>query len=184
MKNLINILGVGVDSLSRAEALIQLQGFVEVGTPHQVVTINPELVVIAQKSHLFREVINGAALNVADGVGLILASKLLGTPLRERIPGVDLLWDLARVSVEKGYRLFLLGGDEGVAEAAGKRLHRELAATVVVDTYAGSPAPEDEKYIIERIVRAAPHFLFVAYGAPQQELWISRNLALLGYPFA
>lgn len=178
------ILGIGIDNLTATEALQHLEGFIERGEPRHVVTVNPEFVMIARKNAAFRHVLEAADLALADGIGLLWASRLSGMPLKERVAGVDTVDRLAALAAERGYRMFLLGAREGVAAAAGEVLQRRYPGLTVAGTYAGTPFPKDESDIITRVRAALPHILLVAYGAPQQDLWIQRNLARLGVPLA
>ena len=180
----LRILGIPVHSLSRAQALTLLGDFVAEGGRRHAVTVNPEYLVQARARPDFQLVLRQADLALPDGVGLALAARLLGAPLVARITGVDLLEDLAALAALRGYRLFLLGAGEGVAEAAARRLEARFQGLVVADTYAGSPRPEDELEAIRKVRAAAPDILFVAYGAPAQDLWIRRNLERLGVPLA
>jgi len=176
------ILGVPVDNITEEEALAKLEAFIENGRPHQVVTVNPEFVVAAQSDAKFFQVLKGADLSLPDGVGLLWAARFLGTPLSERLAGVDTVRRIAGLAAERGYRLFLLGAAEGVAEATAMRLEEENPGLKVAGTYAGSPDPQEEEEIVEMVRAARPHALLVAYGAPQQDLWIHRNLGRLGVP--
>jgi N-acetylglucosaminyldiphosphoundecaprenol N-acetyl-beta-D-mannosaminyltransferase len=90
-----------------------------------------------------------------------------------------MLPQLARLCAASGYRLYLLGAAAGIAEAAGARLQELAPGLEIAGTYAGSPAPEEEDEIIERVRMAQADILCVAYGAPAQDLWIWRNLARL-----
>lgn len=180
----LEVLGVRVDRLTASEALKLLAEFIESGTPHQVVTVNPEFVIQSREHPAFREVLQGAHLALADGVGLVWAGWLLGAPLPGRLPGVDLMGDLAALSAQRGYRVFLLGARAGVAEQAARVLRKDFAALQVVGTFSGSPAPEEDEAMVALVREARPHLLFVAYGAPQQDLWIARNLQRLGVPLA
>ncbi|MBC7234265.1 MAG: WecB/TagA/CpsF family glycosyltransferase [Chloroflexi bacterium] len=152
------------------------------GHPHQVVTVNPEFVIRAQRDAAFNVVLKKAALALPDGVGLLWASRLLGKPLRERVAGSDMLPLIAALCARRGYRPYLLGAAPGVAERAAAVLQRDNPSLEIAGTYAGSPDPSEEEAIVERVVKAAPDFLFVAYGAPQQDLWIFRNLQRLQVP--
>ena len=145
----------------------------------QVVTANTEFVMEAQHNAPFRQCINDAALCVADGAGLIWASRYLGKPLPERVTGTDLLAALASRCADRGYRLYLLGAAPGVAELAAQRLQQLAPGLQIAGTYAGSPARGEELAIIERVRAASADVLCVAYGAPAQELWITRNRARL-----
>ncbi|MEA3459661.1 MAG: WecB/TagA/CpsF family glycosyltransferase, partial [Chloroflexota bacterium] len=115
---LVEILGVRVDDVTYEEALSLIEGFIQEGTPHQIVTVNPEFVVAAQRDEEFKRILNAADLALPDGIGLIWASRLLGPcrPLRERVAGSDLVPKVGALAAERGYRLFLLGAAPGVAE--------------------------------------------------------------------
>ena len=180
----IHILGVRVDNVTMEEALAHIAAFVTTGTPHQVVTVNPEFVMTAQRLPAFRAVLNRADLALPDGVGLLWAARRLGTPLQERVAGSDLVPLLAQQAAQHGHRLFLLGAAPGVAERAAQQLAAMAPGVPIVGTYAGSPRSEEEDEIVQRVRAARPHILLVAYGAPQQDLWIARNLQRLEVPVA
>ena len=178
----LHILGVRVDAITFDAALARIEGFIAEGRPRQIVTVNPEFVMTGQSNAQVRQVINESALSLPDGTGVWWASRRLGQPVPERIPGVDLVDRLAALSADRGYRLYLLGAMPGVAERTAGVLCTHYPALTVVGTYAGSPRAEDEAGIIARVRAAQPHILLVAYGAPAQDLWIARNLDRLGVP--
>ncbi len=165
-----------------SETLRLVERYIAEGQPHQVVTVNPEFVMRARDDGAFRETLEVADLALPDGAGLLWAARIMGHPLRERVCGSDLVPQVARLAASKGYGLFLLGAAPGIAEKAAENLKRASPQVRIVGTYAGSPAREEEDAIVSRIVAAAPDFLFVAYGAPRQDLWIRRNLHRLGVP--
>lgn len=182
----VYVLGVRVDQVTQRQALdliIQViarrRASGNLPPCQQIVTVNPEFVMAAQRNAQFRQAINAAALVVADGMGIVWATRLMGTPAPERITGTDTLVALARRCAEAGYRLYLLGAGPGVAEQAAARLQALAPGLEIAGTYAGSPAPAEEDAIIERIDAANADVLCVAYGAPAQDLWIYRNLARL-----
>jgi N-acetylglucosaminyldiphosphoundecaprenol N-acetyl-beta-D-mannosaminyltransferase len=178
----IEILGVRVDDATYEDLFAKADAFVASGRPHQIVTLNPEMLVAAHVDPRLREVLNRAALNVPDGVGIMLAARLLGCPLRERVTGSDGILRLATHCSKRGYRLFLLGAAPGVADLAAARLVAANPRLEVVGTHAGSPRVADEEDIIGRVREASPDLLFVAYGVPVEEEWISRNRDRLGVP--
>jgi N-acetylglucosaminyldiphosphoundecaprenol N-acetyl-beta-D-mannosaminyltransferase len=180
----IDIVGIKIDNVTADEALARIEQFVTDGRPHLVTTVNPEFIVTAHADPAFAQILNQADLNLPDGQGLLWAAHLLGTSLRERVTGVDTLVRLAELSARRGYGIFLLGGAEGVAETAARVLRSRFPGLRIVGTYAGSPAPEEYDEIVERIRRADPQLLFVAYGAPRQEQWIARNMPRLQVPVA
>jgi N-acetylglucosaminyldiphosphoundecaprenol N-acetyl-beta-D-mannosaminyltransferase len=178
----LRILGVRVKDVTTDETLTLMVGMVAARRPCQVVTVNPEFIMLAREDRAFGEVLEAADLALPDGQGVLWAARRLGRPLRERVTGSDTVPLVAALSAKQGYRLFLLGARPGVAEAAAAALAREHPGVKIVGTYAGSPAVAEEADIIARVTAARPDFLFVAYGAPAQDLWIHRNLGRLGVP--
>lgn len=169
------ILGLPVDDVTLSEAVALVHQWCrQAGTLHQIVTLNPEMVMAARRDAVFRQIIEGAALVTPDGVGLLLAARIRGTPLRSRVTGVDLLEAIAA----RGFPLFLLGAAPGVAERAAGALERRFGARIA-GTWAGSPRPEDATPALARIRAAQPVVLAVAYGAPAQEYWIATHRATL-----
>jgi N-acetylglucosaminyldiphosphoundecaprenol N-acetyl-beta-D-mannosaminyltransferase len=181
-----SLVGVRVDRVTQQQALSQIAYLLtqyqlsqRQAPCQQVVTVNPEFVVAAQKNPSFRRAINEAALVVADGMGIVWGTRFLRTPVPERITGTDLLPQLARLCAFRNYRLYLLGAAPGIAKLAAERLQELAPGIQIVGCYAGSPSPSEEDTIMARLTDAAPDLLCVAYGAPAQELWIKRNLERL-----
>jgi len=177
-----HILGVRVDDINFEETIAIIRGFILAGSPHQIVTVNPEFVMAAQANDEFRRVINGASLSLPDGIGIWWASRQMGSPVRQRVPGVDLVRRLAQLSHETGYRIFLLGAMRGVADRAARELVSSHARAQIVGTLSGSPHPDQAEDIIARIHAVQPDILLVAFGAPTQDLWIARYLNELSVP--
>ncbi len=180
----ITILDVPIDDVLLDEALEQIAAYVRAGGAQHVVTVNPEFIMAAQRDCAFRTALQQADLHVPDGVGINVVARWLRQPLRGRVPGVELCEGIAARSAVEGWRLFLLGAAPGVAEAAARELRRRYGGVQIVGCYAGSPRSSDEAAIRERIRAARPDILFVAYGAPAQDLWIARNQPLLRVPVA
>lgn len=178
------ILGVRADSVNYGKALSLIEDFVVSGNPHQVVTVNPEFIVAAQSDADFRSILNASSLALPDGVGLLWAARFLGRPLQERVTGTDTVQRVSALAAQKGYNLFLLGAAPGVAVATAARLCEAYPGLRIAGTHAGSPSLEEEDEIVRLIQKAEPDVLFVAYGAPQQDKWIARNLVRLGIPVA
>lgn len=178
----VRILGVRVDAITYAELLERIAAFIASGTPHQIATVNPEFVMEAQRNARFRAVLEQAELCVADGVGLLWAARRQGQRLPERVTGSDAVPLIAARAAAAGWRLFLLGAGPGVAERAGRILEARYGRGIIAGTYAGSAEPAAAAEIIRRIRAARPDVLFVAYGAPKQDLWIAEHRAELGVP--
>lgn len=181
----VRILGVRVDCLDMAGAVGAIERMVtERGQTCLVATVNPEFVMRARVDDHFREVLEGASLCLADGIGVVWAMRRQGCPQFERVAGSDLVPALARSCARHGWRLFLLGARQGVAAECARRLEVENPGLEVAGTFAGSPSPEDDEGALDRIAAVRPDLLLVAYGAPQQELWIARNRERLKVPVA
>ena len=180
------LLGVRVDRITQQQAIEQIDQFVvrHKESPatlpcQQVVTVNTEFVMMAQYNTVFRNIINHAALVVADGIGIVWGTRYIGKPTPERVTGADTLVELSKLCANKGYRLYLLGAAPGVAEEAATRLEEIAPRLKIAGTYAGSPAAAEEDEILGHIRSSRADILCVAYGAPAQEIWIARNLSRL-----
>lgn len=178
----VEVLGVRVDGVTYQDLLDRVDTYIASRQPHQIVTLNPEMVVMAYRDPDFRRILNAADLNVADGVGLMLAARWLGCPLPERVTGSDGIYRLAAHCAQRGYRPFFLGAAPGVAGVVAQRLTAAYPGLEVAGTYAGSPREEEADEIITRVRAARPDLLLVAYGVPAEEKWIARHRDRLGVP--
>jgi N-acetylglucosaminyldiphosphoundecaprenol N-acetyl-beta-D-mannosaminyltransferase len=166
-----------IDSVSFEQALQRIDELVRRGEGGAVFTANVDHVVKAENDAAFRDAYARASLSLADGMPLLWASRLLRSPLPEKVSGSDLVVPLARVAAERRWRVYLLGGRPGVAEEAGQKLAGELGVHIV-----GTDAPfiradggaDDAEQMLRRLRTARPDLLLVALGAPKQELWIDR----------
>jgi N-acetylglucosaminyldiphosphoundecaprenol N-acetyl-beta-D-mannosaminyltransferase len=179
----VNILGVRVDDVTYVETLAILREAIRAREPHVVTTPNPEFVMLARHDPQFLAVLDRAALNIPDGIGLLLAARLAGERLREHVQGTDLVLKLAAESAKRGERWFLLGGRAGVAAQTAKILECDFPNLEIAGALPGSPLAEDDASV-RAAIRAAGRVdvLLVAYGAPKQERWLDRNLASLDIP--
>lgn len=176
MSGRIIILGIPIDSVTRAEALGRIRTMLAASLQSHVVTPNPEMLV-KSSDPAFRTVLAHASLAVPDGAGLLFASRLLRDPLPERVTGTDLVTDIA--GLPEASPIFFLGAAEGVAALTAQKLKEDSLSLHIAGTYSGSPSPGEEEAIVRRINLSNAKTLFVAYGAPAQDLWIARNLKYL-----
>lgn len=169
------ILSIPIDTVDFKTAIIKIQELINSGSSHQVATVNSEFIMAAQKNKEFMEVLQKTSLSTPDGAGELWAIKFLyGIKLKERVTGVDLFWAMAKLSEDKGYRIFMLGGDPGVVKIAAQRVRLIHPKVRIVYTYEGSP--RETKKIRQLINHTHPNILFVAWGAPKQDIWIAENL--------
>ena len=166
------ILGVHFDDLTREEAAREGARLLVEDKFHYVVTPNPEFILAAEKDPAFLDVLNSADLVLADGVGVVYSAKILGRPLKGRVPGIEFAADMLACLNEMGGRLYLLGAKPGVAEEAGRRILAQYPNIVLCGTQDGYF--KDEEAALLKVAAARPDLLFVCLGAPKQEKWMAR----------
>jgi len=151
------------------------------GGKSYIVTPNPEIVWMARRDRALSAAINGAGLVLPDGIGIVLAARILGTPLRcGRVPGIDFVAALFEKTAAAGGRVFLLGAKPGIAQEAGKKLAEKYEGLVISgaeDGYFTEDGP-----VINLINASGSDLLLVCLGAPKQELWMAENSGLLDVP--
>ena len=183
-----DILGIRFDNVTRAEALVRVVDYLDdEGFTRTVVTPNPEMVMEATHNPAFGDILNLANLCVPDGIGIVIASKLLGGGLPQRVAGIELIEAVfERMSVDgQTCTVFLLGGKPAkdglpsVAERAKQQLERRYSAARVVGAYDGYFDGEREKLIVEQIGKVQPDLLLVGLGFPKQEMFIDKYRAVL-----
>ncbi len=186
MKTRVNICGIQIDNVTMAEVMDEMNRLIQERKLSYIVTPNADHIVKLQKDQEFRRIYEDAALVLADGMSLIWAGMFLGTPLREKVSGSDLLPEFCRVAAKKGHRLFFLGGREGAAKQAKEVLEKLYPGIKIVGAYAppmGFEKNPDECQKIETMIKeASPDALFVGLGAPKQERWIYNNYRKLNIP--
>ncbi len=171
--------------LSMAETVQAIGAQIEASRPTYIITANTHYAMLTEQNPDLREINKGAALILADGAPLVWASRRLGSPLPERVAGSDLIFELSADAAKKGYRMFFLGGAEGVADLAAGRLRTLYPGIQIVGTECPSLnelTPNELAALIGRIRAARPHILLVAFGQPKGERWIHRHLEELGVP--
>ena len=168
----IEVLGIQFDDLTLEQAAEKGAAMLEEDRFHYVVTPNPEFILTAEKDEDFRTVINAADLVIPDGIGVVYSARILGTPLPERVPGVEFAGKMLEVLNEKGGRLFLLGAKPGVAEKAGENILQKFPNIVLCGTQDGYF--KDEEDVLLKVAAARPDLMFVCLGAPKQEKWMAR----------
>ena len=168
----IEVLGVAFDDVTLEQAAELGGKMLQEDRFHYVVTPNPEFILAAEKDESFRTVLNAADLVIPDGIGVIYSAKILGTPLSERVPGIEFSAKMLEKLNEMGGRLFLLGAKPGVAEKAGENICARYPNIVLCGTQDGYF--RDEEDVILKVAAARPDLMFVCLGAPKQEKWMAR----------
>ncbi|MCR5663983.1 MAG: WecB/TagA/CpsF family glycosyltransferase [Oscillospiraceae bacterium] len=175
----LSVLGLSYDNLSRSEAVEIALGLIEERRSAITVTPNSEILLLSRKNPALREAIGRADLTLADGVGVLMASKILGRPLRERVAGIDFATGLMARLAESGGSVFLFGAKPGVAERAAGELGERYPGLRVVGCRNGYFTPDENEAIVREINDAGPDLLLVCLGSPKQELWMAENAEAL-----
>jgi N-acetylglucosaminyldiphosphoundecaprenol N-acetyl-beta-D-mannosaminyltransferase len=170
---------IWVDALTFEGALDEIVRLVNRRRGGAVFTPNVDHILQAESNHLFRRAYDRVDLSLADGMPLVWAARLLGCPLPERVAGSDLLLPLLKLAARYQWRVYLLGGASGVAEAAATLLAADLGVAVVGwdDCRIESDGSDLAGGSVERARAAKPDLILVALGPPKQELWIDRAAA-------
>ncbi len=175
--------GVLLDQVDLAAASDRIRGFLKSSSSHQIMTVNLDFVSIARRDPVFRGTLNRSDLAVADGMPLVWLSRLKARPLPERVTGVELVDRTCAIAAETGQSVFLLGAHDSVAETAGRRLVEQHPGLRVAGAYSppfGGLSADEDRRIVDAIKESEASILFVAFGAPRQDLWIAEQLDDLG----
>ncbi len=169
----IDVMGLKFDSMTMDEALSRAEALLRGDKAAYVVTPNAEIAYEALHDGQLREMLNGADLMLPDGAGVVLASKLLRTPVKQKVAGVDFAAGLLGILERNGQSLYLLGGKTGIGELAAQKMleaHPQLRIAGSADGYF-----QDEAPVIAKINASGADALFVCLGAPKQERFMVQH---------
>ena len=181
VRDTVTVLGVIFDNITLKNAVSKAQDELTNGGDRvmTVFTPNPLISMQCRRDPDFCRIINSASLSLADGRGVVDAAKRLGTPLPERVAGIDFGYEIMKIAAEKHAGVFLLGGKHGIAKKAAKRLENELPGLKVCGAYDGYAEAADEAALTSALLMAKPRLLIVCLGSPRQEHWIYEHLPML-----
>jgi len=177
---ILEFAGIKVDNITLHESINKVDQLIASGKPNLIVTPNPEMIVNSQSDPLMKEIINNASLRLPDGISMVVVSKIMGKPLKERVAGIDFMLKAVEHSVQKRYRIFLLGGKPGIAKKAAQILRNRHPSMQLVGIHDGYF--EHDGTIINLVKKAKPDILFAGLGAGRQEKWLYKYLNTLGVP--
>ncbi|MFD0681450.1 MULTISPECIES: WecB/TagA/CpsF family glycosyltransferase [unclassified Paenibacillus] len=174
MQQTVSIMGVPFSKLNLQQTIKKLtvQLDKQEGKLFQLITANPEIVMVAKQDELLRTIISQSGMITADGIGIVLAAKWQGEPLEERVTGFDIFTGLLKAGNEKGYSIYLLGADEETSRKASEVIAEQYPGVRVVGRQNGFFGKEEEAGVVASIGAAKPDILVVAMGAPYSEKWI------------
>jgi len=181
----VALLGVPFHNVTMDETVARIEEHIREGGFHQIATANVDFLKNAIQSQKLRDILCSCELVVPDGMPIVWMSRLIGSPLKERVGGVDLVERLADVSSRRGYGIFLLGASESRSQRAAKVLRQRFPELRIVGRYSPPAQPLEKmnhEEILSRIEEARPDILLVAFGNPKQEEWIAMHRDRLNVP--
>jgi len=175
----IELLGVPLDCVDLSQALSAVEEMIRGDQPGTVIAVNPEKVIKARKSPVLLDPLREARLLIPDGIGVVMAARLLGLGKMKRVPGAELMPAICEQAAREGYRIFLFGGGPEVNRDAMIVLRRRFPGIRIVGGQHGYLKEEEMPDLIHRINASGAEVLFVALGSPKQELWMKEYLPRL-----
>lgn len=177
MRDIISILGVPIDRVTREQAGEITEKLIRESNKSckMIFAPNVEFIMTAQKDKEFYKILKESSLSTPDSIGVIIGAKLQKKSFPERIPGQSYFRKVIELSNEKGYTIYLLGGEPGIPEQVKENLLKIFPNVNIVGTHHGYFDESEEKEIIQEINKLQPNVLFVALGAPKQEKWIAKH---------
>lgn len=182
----IKFMNTYIDNFTMREAVREIDRLIRLGKPSIVVTPNVDTVVKLEQGGELAEVYRQADLILCDGMPMVWLSKLYDTPIKQKISGSDLFPRLCVLAAKRGYRMFFLGAEKGVADIAAARLKKRFAGLDICGTYSPPVGFEKDENELEKIRQqvkdARPDILILAFGVPKQELFMMHERYRLGVP--
>lgn len=173
------LLNTNVNNVSMGETVAEIERLIAEKKRSYIVAINVDVVMKMEQDAYLRKITNHADMVLVDGKPLIWISKIHKHPVKAKISGSDLVPLLCKVSAEKGYKLFIIGGKDGIAEQAKKRLKKQYPDIKIVGIYAPPFGFEKDQAELDKInamiSQAAPDLLITCFGCPKQEKFIYEN---------
>ncbi|MGM0471815.1 MAG: WecB/TagA/CpsF family glycosyltransferase [Bacillota bacterium] len=169
----IKVLDVKINRVDLIEAVNRVDDLIQLSGSNLVLTPNSEMVVLAQQDRELKQILNQAELTIPDGSGLLVAARLLGRSLKERVTGIDLMKQLLALAAQENYSIYFLGAKPEVIQQARHRVVTAYPELKIVGVHHGYLDSTTEAEVIKEINDQAPDLLFVGMGAPLQEKWLS-----------
>lgn len=175
-KNRIEVLGAPLDCVDMVGALSVVDEMIKSNHPNTIIALNPEKVIKAQNDPALLSWLNSAGLVIPDGIGVVIAARLLNSVKLSRVPGAELMPAICESSVAKKYKLFMYGSSPETITRAVEVLRITYPGIDIVG-YQHGYLPENEMPdLVSRINHSEASILFVALGSPRQELWMEKHL--------
>lgn len=183
MQNKITILGIPFDNMTRKEFLKKLYERMNKKEKTFLVTANPEIVMYARDNPDYYKLLMEADFIAPDGIGIVQASRKLQTPIKERVPGFELMLGLLEIASLNNKRVYFIGAKEDIINLTVRNV-REKWPDLEIAGYHHGYFDHEDPGMIEQVKASRPDIVLVAFGFPRQEKWIKSYLAAVDYGIA
>ena len=176
----LHILGCRIDPLDTRGAIDRIVELARGTKPSLVVTLGTEMIVRARGDAAFRAVVNESALSLCDTIGVLLAARLWGVRIPERVAGVDLIEPLCAALARENLPVYFLGAKGDTAQRAANAIRARIPALRLAGARDGFFGPGDERAVAAAIAASGARIVFVGLGSPRQEMFIAAHLQETG----
>jgi len=180
--NVVRLFGIPISAMTMAEVLAPVDRTIRGRGWLQIGVVNVAKVANMRRNRILRDDVLSSDIILADGSSVVLACRLLGQPLPERVPGIDLMFRILEQGDQHGYRVYCFGATEEINEKVVERIREEYPGAKVVGRRNGYFADQDERGITKEIALADPDVLFVAMSPPKKEKFMARWGEAMGVP--
>ena len=179
--NTEKILSVNITTLTKREILVETVKRIKNERRTIIFTPNTQILLCAEKSASHAGLLERSDINIPDGIGVAIASKLKGGKIQCRVSGIDLATDILKISQKQGYKIFLLGAEKGIAKKAANNIKKQFPKIKICGVHHGyfNKSGIENKRVIKKIKKSRPDVIFVCFGFPSQEKWIIKNAPAL-----
>lgn len=164
-----------IDCLTMSETIEIVEASIRNRKPLHHISMNANKVVLLEEDATLKKIVNEAGLITADGSSILMAGKVLGLTITERVTGIDLFIDLLSVCQEKGYRPFFLGAKEEVLNEMIARIVKDYPGIDIAGSHHGYFNELENEAVVSQINDSQADMLFVAFSSPQKEYWVYKN---------
>lgn len=178
----VHIFGVPVSKMGMDQTVEYVSEVIREKKPHQVITVNPIMVMAAVDNPEYLAMMKRAELIIPDGTGVVWAAQYIENPVSERVPGIDFIHRLFEIGQNRKWKVYFLGASREVVEAAAHNIQRQYPRLQIVGVRDGFFTADDDQAVIADIVQAQPDILLVGRSADKQETWIDQYKHQLNVP--
>ncbi|MCU7796395.1 MAG: WecB/TagA/CpsF family glycosyltransferase [Candidatus Thiodiazotropha sp. (ex Myrtea spinifera)] len=181
-KKVVNLFGIPVEALTMSEALDQVDEAIQTKTPLQIGVINAAKVVNMDKDPSLREAVLSSDIILADGAAVVWASRLLRTPLPERVAGIDIMFGMFERGNERGYRVYCLGATEEISKTVEENIARDYPGLTLAGRHHGYYSEDEAQSVADAVKNSKADILLVAMTSPKKERFLAKWMAYMDVP--